>query len=185
MRIALAALIVSGCTSSGLTAREQLIVDVLAAENHAWAQRDPELMAMKLRKMQRGPFEWLRGTEGVYWRDVYDPGAMRQATEFGDEASSRVLLLGDPHPENIGTFRAADGTVLVDWNDFDAAGYGPFEVDLRRLATGVVIAAADDALADELVRLIAAGYVADVFLYRHPVLELGVIGARGGSFTIS
>ena len=74
------------------------------------------------------------------------PGGERPTTAFGDPASSRVLLVGDPHPENIGTFRAADGTILVEWNDFDAAGYGPYEADVRRLATAMVVAAGDDTL---------------------------------------
>jgi len=29
---------------------------------------------MKLRMMQRGPYEWLRGTAALYWRDVTEPG---------------------------------------------------------------------------------------------------------------
>ena len=32
---------------------------------------------MKLRKMQRGPYEWLRGTAALYWRDLTEPGGAR------------------------------------------------------------------------------------------------------------
>src|SRR5262249_21135543 len=67
-------------------------------------------------------------------------------------------LVGDPHPENLGTFRTPDGTMVVDWDDFDAAGYGPFQGDLRRLAAGRIVATSnqDCALAA------AQGYAAQI-----------------------
>lgn len=43
---------------------------------------------MKLRKLQRGPYDWLRGTAALYWRDVSEPGGERLATRFGDPRSS-------------------------------------------------------------------------------------------------
>lgn len=144
------------------TSREARIVDTLAEDNDTWALRDPELVALKLRKMQRGPYEWLRGTAALYWRDVTEPGAPRAATAFGSPAASRVLLLGDPHVENVGTFRTTDGTMFVDWNDFDATGYGPFDVDVRRLGASLATVAAlgggDAAFARELAATAAARY---------------------------
>jgi uncharacterized protein (DUF2252 family) len=155
---------VAGCSATPLDVRAQRVIEALAVDNYAWSLREPAVVEMKLRKMQRGPYEWLRGTAGVYWRDVYEPGVPRHATAFGDEASSRVLLVGDPHPENVGTYRTADGTLVVEWNDFDAAGYGPYEGDLRRLAAGLAIAANDDALAGELARRAADGYATEIAL---------------------
>lgn len=117
--------------------REQRIVETLADDNYVAANRDPALLALKFRKMQRGPYEWLRGTASLYWRDLMEPGAERAETTFGDPPSSRILLIGDPHPENVGTFRGfTDGQMFVDWNDFDATGYGPFTGDVRRLIAG-------------------------------------------------
>lgn len=139
-------------------ARHAYLVNTLADDNYVWARREPAVVAMKLVKMQRSPFEWLRGTAAVYWHDLNDPGAPRAATAFGDPASSRVLLQGDPHPENFGTFRATDGTMLVELNDFDAAGYGPFEGDLRRLAAGLVLATGND----DLARAAAEGYADEI-----------------------
>ena len=160
MRCAPLVLIAAACSPPARSDRDQRVIAALAEDNYVWATRDPELVAMKLHKMQRGAFEWLRGTAGVYWRDVTDAGGERPATALGDPASSRVLLVGDPHPENIGTFRAADGTMLVEWNDFDAAGYGPYEADVRRLATAMAIAAGDDTLG--LPRAVADGYAAQI-----------------------
>jgi uncharacterized protein (DUF2252 family) len=155
-----------GCAGEPAT-REQRVIDALADDNYMWALREPALVEMKLRKMQRGPYEWLRGTAGLYWRDVMEPGSGRPVTAFGDPASSRVLLVGDPHPENVGTFRAGDGTMFVDWNDFDATGYGPYAVDLRRLCAGLVVIAGigapgDAAYARALAQRTAAAYAAQM-----------------------
>jgi len=155
-------LVAASCASPGVGDREQRILTTLADDNYLWALRDPELTRLKLVKMQRGPYEWLRGTPVLFWRDLMEPGAPRPAPAFGDPASSRVLLIGDPHPENAGTFRAADGTMLVDWNDFDSTGYGPFTGDLRRLGAGLVVAAEDDAIGAELVRRAATGYATQI-----------------------
>lgn len=117
------------------------MIDTIAEDNYMWALRYPETVAMKLTMMQESPFLWLRGTAPVYWRDLTTPGVGRPATAFGDPLSSRVLLVADPHPENLGSFRAPDGTMVIDFNDFDTAGYGPFEGDVRRLAAGLIVAA--------------------------------------------
>lgn len=165
MREALLALVVLGCAAPAPATRAQEVVSALADDNYVWSLREPDLVALKLKKMQRGAFTWLRGTANVFWRDLTAPGAQRAASAFGDPASSRVLLVGDPHPENIGTFRAGDGTMIVEWNDFDAAGYGPFEGDVRRLATGLTIAA-DEAPGSgdplDLPRSVARGYAAEI-----------------------
>ncbi|HEY5922573.1 MAG TPA: DUF2252 family protein, partial [Kofleriaceae bacterium] len=118
LRIALY-LALAGCAVE-TGSREDRIVSILADDNYEWTLRDPELVALKLMKMQRGPYQWLRGTAALFWQDVTERGGERSATGFGDARSSRVLLIGDAHLENVGTFRASDGTMFVDWNDFDA-----------------------------------------------------------------
>ncbi len=161
MRSILAVMLAAGCAAPLPSERDQRVIDTLADDNYVWANREPALVKLKLRKMQRGPYEWLRGTNALYWRDLTEPGAERITTAFGDEASSRVLLVGDPHPENVGTFRAGDGTMIVDWNDLDAAGYGPFTADVRRLAIGMLVATerTDDA---EIAGAVATGYLAQM-----------------------
>jgi uncharacterized protein (DUF2252 family) len=161
MRFA-ALLLFAACANAPEPSRDQRVIAILADDNYVWARREPELVAHKLAKMQRGVFPWLRGTAAVYWRDATDPGT-RAATAFGDEASSRVLLVGDPHPENIGTFRAAGGELFFHWNDFDAAGYGPYVIDVRRLAAGMILATGIDGdAAAEAAREVGAGYAAEI-----------------------
>ena len=161
-----------GCGSVA-SAREDFVINTIAEDNYLWAMRDPQLVAMKLKKMQRDPFIWMRGTPVVYWRDISDAGEVRASTAFGDAASSRVLLVADPHPENIGSFRASDGSMFVDWNDFDSSGYGPYEGDVRRLAAGMIVAShdatapdtagdVDPAFADVIAHAVATGYAAQI-----------------------
>ena len=156
------------------TARDGFVIDALARDNYVYALRDPALVAMKLTKMQEAPFVWLRGTAAVFWRDIMTPGIDRPAMTFGDPASSRVLLVGDPHPENLGTYRAGDGSMLVDWDDFDAAGYGPYEGDVRRLAAGMIIAA-PSADPDAVARAVAQGYAEQIAALAagQPVVAVG------------
>lgn len=150
--------LLAACGDDGRSAREQRVIDTLAEDNRVWGERAPELVKLKLKKMQRNDYEWMRGTAGLYWRDVAE-GDPRVATAFPE---LRVLIVGDPHPENLGTFRAADGTMLVDWNDLDAAGYGPAIADLRRLAVGMVIATDGNGDDHELVARIVHGYAAQI-----------------------
>ena len=50
-------------------------------------------------------------------------------------------LVGDIHSENYGTFKAADGKVHYDVNDFDETTSGRFTFDVARLATSLFLAA--------------------------------------------
>ncbi|MBP6628366.1 MAG: DUF2252 family protein [Kofleriaceae bacterium] len=172
--------------------RAAFLIGQLSEDNWVWSQREPGQVADKLRKMQRTAFDWMRGTTSVYWRDLTAPGApWPTTTDLGDAAAAGVLLVGDPHPENLGTFRASDGTIYVDWNDFDAAGYGPYWGDLWRLATAVVIAvgqpdeASRRALADRVARAyadeirgLATGTPATEITAAHPVLAELIDDAR-------
>ncbi len=169
--------LLAACADVGnLGPREQLVISTLADDNYVWAQRDPDIVADKLVKMQRSPYIWLRGTAAVFWRDIMDPGEARPATAFGSPASSRVLLVADPHPENAGTFQAADGTMVIDWNDFDSAGYGPYEGDLRRMIAGLIIAADDPTITDDIARNAATGYAQQIAALAagKPVVPVGV-----------
>jgi uncharacterized protein (DUF2252 family) len=150
--------LLAACGDDLRSARELRVIETLREDNRVWGERDPELVRLKLAKMQRNDYEWMRGTAGLYWRDVVD-GDPRVATVFPE---LRVLIVGDPHPENLGTFRAADGTMLVDWNDLDAAGYGPAVSDLRRLAVGMVVATDGNGDDLELVTRIVHGYTTQI-----------------------
>jgi uncharacterized protein (DUF2252 family) len=70
-------------------------------------------------------------------------------------------LVGDIHSENFGTYKAEDGVIHYDVNDFDETTRGRFGFDVSRLAVSHFLAAADrkEALA-QAVQTTLAGLVA-------------------------
>lgn len=49
-------------------------------------------------------------------------------------------LCGDAHAANFGLYGDARGSLVIDLNDFDETVFGPWEWDLKRLATSLVLA---------------------------------------------
>lgn len=123
-------------------ARAQWLHQTLVLDNQVFLDRDPEQAQGKLALMGEGLYTYFRGTAPQYARDAMQPGSpgyWPSAFETGE--TSDVALVGDPHPENIGTFARSTGdTVTVELNDFDAATFGPYGFDLRRLALAYWIA---------------------------------------------
>ncbi|HPH65441.1 MAG TPA: DUF2252 family protein [Kofleriaceae bacterium] len=142
--VAAGLLAASSCSDSSLEPRTAAVCNVLAIDNQIWLLRDPATVAMKFHKMQRNWYTWLRGTAVLYWSDATSASPWNMPTKFGNAAAAATRVIGDPHVENLGTFRAADGTMFVDWNDFDASGFAPYWVDVRRLALSVVVAVTPD-----------------------------------------
>ncbi len=112
--------------------RSAWIETMFAQDHQDILLRAPELTEQKFRKMAQTPFNYFRGTGALFLRDLSDPD-MTRPKGF---SSQRILLVGDPHPENFGTYRDASGAFSLEFNDFDAASMGPPEYDLWRLAVG-------------------------------------------------
>lgn len=126
--------------------RQAWLVEQLVQDNLVWTSRDPALLAAKYRKMAADPYDFMRGSLGVFYADLQRTSDRRATTAFISEAESgAVLLVGDPHPENVGTFlpdgdaptaRTALSGLVLDFNDLDGAVFGPWILDLRRAALG-------------------------------------------------
>jgi hypothetical protein len=146
-RAALLVLLATACATTQADPKESLRTTLL--ERHAAElRRDPETVAEKLRRLARGNFPFFRGSADLY---------PRPPSRF----TTMVALVGDPHPENVGTFpldaSADPRETIVDYNDFDQARFGPFVDDLRRLALGLFIAGdAADVAKKQRVRLVGA-----------------------------
>lgn len=141
-RLALVALVGGACAPDDEVARRSWLQHTLTLDNQPFTERSPELVAGKFAVMGERLYPYFRGTAPQFARDALQAGAPGFVpTAYGSESTRDVALVGDPHPENIGTFRTSDGTVTVDFNDFDAATYGPYWLDVRRLALGFWIAA--------------------------------------------
>ncbi|MGA2727145.1 MAG: DUF2252 domain-containing protein [Terracidiphilus sp.] len=92
--------------------------------------RLPALIKLKHQMMAQSPFIYFRGAAPVMAADlalVPNTGIVAQ-------------LCGDAHVRNLGAFAAQDGRLVFDINDFDEAIRGPFEWDLKRMATSLVLA---------------------------------------------
>lgn len=132
--VAATALLLGAASCAELTGddRSAQIQQILVEDNRALLEREPYLTELKFKKMARSPYEFLRGTPSIFLHDLMQPGAW--STAYGTKASSRVLVMGDAHPENIGTYRREDGTYFLDYNDFDGVNWGPYHFEVRRLA---------------------------------------------------
>src|SRR3954465_4462453 len=98
--------------------------------NRAFAVRSPDLLRFKVKRMaEEGPFAFLRGTFHLFAEDVL-AGAFGPLPLFGGGAG--LDLVGDAHAENFGTFKADDGVIHYDVNDFDETTTGRFDFDVCR-----------------------------------------------------
>lgn len=94
------------------------------------ADRLPSLLPLRWTRMLESPFSYLRGAAVVMAADLAD------APTSGLEAQ----ICGDAHIANIGSFGARQRQLLLDVNDFDESVVGPWEFDVKRLATSIVLA---------------------------------------------
>ena len=67
-------------------------------------------------------------------------------------------LVGDIHGENYGTYKAEDGLIHYDINDFDETMFGRFDFDVCRFAVSTVLASQErhDTLDNQVNAVLAA-----------------------------
>ncbi len=97
--------------------------------------RDPERLAMKYALMRTSPFVFLRGTCHLFYARLPRGGVL--------DAAPPVWICGDMHLENFGSYKADNGLVYFDINDFDEACLAPALYELVRLLTSVLVGASD------------------------------------------
>ncbi len=141
--------------------------DPLKLLEHSMHGRVPALAALKYDRMAASPFGYFRGAVPV------------MAYDLSLSANTGILtqLCGDAHVRNLGAYAGSDGRLLFDINDFDETIAGPFEWDVKRMATSLVLGGREGGANDGNCR-----EAAEVFLdrYRHtmacfvsmPVLEV-------------
>jgi uncharacterized protein (DUF2252 family) len=92
--------------------------------------RVPSIVALKYERMAASPFGFFRGAVPIMAADL--------ATLPNTGIVSQIC--GDAHVRNLGAYAAPDGRLVFDINDFDETTRGPFEWDMKRLATSLVLA---------------------------------------------
>jgi uncharacterized protein (DUF2252 family) len=98
------------------------------------ASRVAELVPIRYGRMLVSPFTFFRGAALLMAADL--AGTPRSGLN--------VQLCGDAHLMNFGAFGSPERRMVFDINDFDETAPGPFEWDVKRLATSVAIAGRDN-----------------------------------------
>jgi uncharacterized protein (DUF2252 family) len=105
--------------------------DPLALVEESSLDRVDKLLPIRYTRMVESPFAFFRGTAIVQAHDL-------QGTPT---AGITVQCCGDCHLLNFGGFATPERTLVFDINDFDETHPGPFEWDVKRLATSYILAA--------------------------------------------
>ena len=154
-------------TEHGVWKAKQRREDPLNLMEKSMHGRVPALAALKYERMEASPFGYFRGAVPV------------MAYDFSLATNTGILtqLCGDAHVRNLGAYAGSDGRLVFDINDFDETIAGPFEWDVKRMATSLVLAGREAGANDGNCR-----EAAEVFLYRYrrtvaalarmPVLEV-------------
>lgn len=122
--------------------RELDPLDIIIEQN---GSRLTELVPVRHGRMSESPFTYYRGTAGAMAADL--------ATT--PHSGVMPMICGDAHIGNFGYFASPERNLLFDLNDFDEAGRGPFEWDLKRLVASVYLAAIDNGESESTATVLA------------------------------
>ncbi len=123
-----------------------------------------ELVPLRNARMADSPFTFFRGAAVVMANDLART----------PNCGIRVQACGDAHCLNFGGYASPERNLLFDVNDFDETLPGPWEWDLKRLVTSIVIAGRANGLRKRDVR-VAAGDTVEA--YRTRIRDLATLPA--------
>ncbi len=104
--------------------------DPLALLAAAEADRLQRLLPLKNERMEETPFTFFRGSATVMAADLAHTPVTGLMVQAG----------GDAHCLNFGGFATPERNLIFDLNDFDETLPGPWEWDLKRLVTSLLLA---------------------------------------------
>jgi uncharacterized protein (DUF2252 family) len=102
-------------------------IDLLEAQAK---DRESDLVRIRYARMTPSPLAFMRGAAIIMAHDL--AGTPRTGIQ--------AQLCGDCHLMNFGLYASPERTLLFDVNDFDETLPGPWEWDVKRLATSLVVA---------------------------------------------
>jgi uncharacterized protein (DUF2252 family) len=129
--------------------------------------RVSSLVSLKYERMAASAFGFFRGAVPIMAADL----AILPHTGIVTQ------LCGDAHVRNLGAYAGPDGRLIFDINDFDETIRGPFEWDIKRLATSLVLAGREAGnrnrdCTDAVSALIRSYCKSIQFFARMPVIDL-------------
>jgi uncharacterized protein (DUF2252 family) len=113
------------------------------------AGRIQHLLPVRYGRMSIDPFAFFRGAAAIMAADL----AAAPSTGL------RVQASGDAHLANFGAYATPEGIPVFDLNDFDETLPAPFEWDVKRLATSLILAGQVASMPDGACRKLAASAV--------------------------
>ncbi|MBH1957280.1 MAG: DUF2252 domain-containing protein [Burkholderiales bacterium] len=153
----LAAAALAPLAAGAATARQAYVTQEVYTQNHPYKEQLPQELFTKMDKMALSPFMFFRGTAHLYHKDMRSV-----SSAFLTSGTSLVWLDGDMHLQNFGAVLNSAGNAVFDTNDFDEGAWGPFNLDVYRLATSIQLAAKEMGVSsadrDSLVRTFAESY---------------------------
>lgn len=114
-------------------------IEILIESNQ---KRIPELLPIRYGRMVQSPFTFFRGAAAVMASDLSQTPVTRIFTQ----------ICGDCHLLNFGGFGTPERKIIFDLNDFDETLFGPWEWDLKRLATSFVLASRHNGFSKTAIR---------------------------------
>lgn len=111
--------------------------------------RVQQVLPLRAERMAASPFAFYRGTAAI------------MAADLARDASTGISVgsCGDAHLANFGFSASPQRTLLFDLNDFDEAAWAPWEWDVKRLVTSIVVAGRATGRKDEVVETAARSAV--------------------------
>jgi uncharacterized protein (DUF2252 family) len=123
------------------------------------------LVTIKYDRMAVSPFGFFRGAVPIMACDL----------SLGANTGIHTQLCGDAHVRNLGAFAAPDGRLVFDINDFDETIRGPFEWDVKRLATSLILAGREAGAKNSHCHEAAAAFLARYRTLMHTLSRMPVL----------
>jgi uncharacterized protein (DUF2252 family) len=103
--------------------------DVVALLHNADRDLQADLLPLRYERMAASPFAFMRGAAVLMAQDLSSTATTGWQVQAG----------GDTHLANFGAFATPERQLVFDVNDFDETLRGPWEWDLKRLASSAVL----------------------------------------------
>lgn len=123
--------------------------DALKVIERTHGGRIPELIGVRVNRMLQSAHAYYRGTVDVMTRDL----------AAGPVTGIHLVIDADAHLGNFGLYASPERRLVFDLNDFDEAGVGPWEWDLRRLGVSLVLELASQGSAEDVARHEVTGMI--------------------------
>jgi len=132
--------------------------------NRRFVGRYDAALRFKIERLAADPFGFFRGTFHLFARDWVAETVAPPDIALPGEGEMRIVA--DIHGENFGTFKASDGSVRYDINDFDETSFGRLDFDCCRAATSTLLAGnqvgVDRAKAEDSIHVNATTYAREI-----------------------